>query len=62
MEVEVQGHVEEHRIGDLAQVLLKLAHVSAPVLADGGEQTAGGGAQVFEPARVEVRTHVLDGV
>ena len=58
----MQGHVKKHRVGDLAQVLLQLAHVSAPVLADGGQQTAGGGAQVFEPARVEVRTHVLDGV
>ena len=62
VEVVVQGHVEEHGVGDLAQVLFQLAHVSAPVLADGGQEAAGGGAQVFEPARVEVGADVLDGV
>ena len=62
VEVVVQGHVEEHGVGDLAQVGFEFANVAAPVFADGGQEAARGGAQVFEPARVEVRADVFDGV
>ena len=62
VKVVVQGDVEEHDVGDPLQVVLELAHISAPVLADGGQAAPRRGAQVFEPAGVEVRSHVLDGV
>ena len=62
VQVVVQGDVEEHDVGDPLKVALELAHVAAPVLADGGQGAARRGAQVVQPAGVEVRSHVLDGV
>ena len=62
VKVIVQRNVKEHDVGHPLQVVLELAHVAAPVLADGGQAAPRGGAQVFEPAGVEVRSHVLDGV
>ena len=62
VEVVVQRHVEEHGVGNLMQVGLEFTHVATPVLADGGQQATRGGAQVFEPARVEVRSDVFNGI
>ena len=62
MQVVVQGDVEEHDVGDSLQVVLELAHVAAPVLADGRQQAPCRRTQVAQPTRVEVGTHVLNGV
>ena len=62
VQVEVQRHVEQARGRDLSKVLLQLADVVGPVLADGGKGASGGFAKFGQPAGEEVRADVFDGV